>query len=148
MCVLLLSLASLLKLSACCIFPVGAEIFVFLLLSSTFLPTLHRPPHSQKDPNVLQSAAVDFMYYSGYTVFAYMWVRMEVASLKALANKPAVCVCFYAEPWGVQNVCVVQASAQQRAMGFLRDTHSLLHVSVGDPTSSPFCSFLSRVRVS
>eukprot|EP00906_Rhabdomonas_costata_P008792 RCo012485 len=44
---------------------------------------------AQKDPNVLQSAAVDFMYYSGYTVFAYMWIRMEVAATKALAAKPA-----------------------------------------------------------
>jgi alkylation response protein AidB-like acyl-CoA dehydrogenase len=43
----------------------------------------------QKDPSILQSAAVDFLHYSGYIVLAYMWLRMEVAALKALASKPS-----------------------------------------------------------
>jgi alkylation response protein AidB-like acyl-CoA dehydrogenase len=44
---------------------------------------------AQKDPNVLQSAAVDFLHYSGYTLFSYLWLKMEVAATKALAGKPA-----------------------------------------------------------
>jgi len=44
---------------------------------------------AQKDPSVLQSASVDFLHYSGYLVLGYMWLRMEVAALKALAAKPS-----------------------------------------------------------
>jgi alkylation response protein AidB-like acyl-CoA dehydrogenase len=43
---------------------------------------------AQKDPNILQSAGVEFLHYSGYLMFAYMWLRMEVAATKALAGKP------------------------------------------------------------
>lgn len=44
---------------------------------------------AQKDPNILSSVSVDFLHYSGYVVFAYMWLKMEVAALKALAGKPS-----------------------------------------------------------
>lgn len=39
-----------------------------------------------KDPAVLESAAVDYLQYSGYVTFAYFWIEMEAAALVQLDN--------------------------------------------------------------
>jgi alkylation response protein AidB-like acyl-CoA dehydrogenase len=42
---------------------------------------------AMKDPAQVESAAVDFMYYSGYVTLAYMWLRIEAESYAQLAAK-------------------------------------------------------------
>lgn len=42
---------------------------------------------AMKDPAVVESTAVDFMYYSGYVTLAYMWLMIEAEAYKALAEK-------------------------------------------------------------
>lgn len=40
---------------------------------------------AKKDPAQVESAAVDFMYYSGYVTLAYMWLRIEAEAYTQLA---------------------------------------------------------------
>lgn len=40
-----------------------------------------------KNPDLLQSAAVDYMYFSGYMILGYMWLRMEAVARIKLAEK-------------------------------------------------------------
>ena len=42
---------------------------------------------AMKDPAHVESAAVDFMFYSGYVTLAYMWLRIESEAYKQLAEK-------------------------------------------------------------
>lgn len=42
---------------------------------------------AMKDPAQVESAAVDFMYYSGYVTLAYMWLRIEAEAYAQLAAK-------------------------------------------------------------
>eukprot|EP00669_Euglena_mutabilis_P014338 TRINITY_DN93_c0_g1_i6.p1 TRINITY_DN93_c0_g1~~TRINITY_DN93_c0_g1_i6.p1 ORF type:complete len:626 (-),score=125.83 TRINITY_DN93_c0_g1_i6:58-1914(-) len=42
---------------------------------------------ASKDPAQVESAAVDFMFYSGYVTLAYMWLRIEAEAYKQLGAK-------------------------------------------------------------
>eukprot|EP00992_Anisonema_acinus_P001156 TRINITY_DN10395_c0_g1_i2.p1 TRINITY_DN10395_c0_g1~~TRINITY_DN10395_c0_g1_i2.p1 ORF type:complete len:612 (+),score=176.95 TRINITY_DN10395_c0_g1_i2:64-1899(+) len=41
-----------------------------------------------KDPSQLESSAVDYLYFSGYVTFSYMWLLMEAKARLRLAEKP------------------------------------------------------------
>ena len=41
------------------------------------------------DPEEVGAAAVDFMYFSGYVTFAYLWAWMEKTAIDQLKNQPS-----------------------------------------------------------
>eukprot|EP00121_Abeoforma_whisleri_P015012 Awhi_evm1s13840 len=48
--------------------------------------TLGIASKAMKDKDIVGSASVDYLMYSGYTTMGYMWLRMAEAALKAKAN--------------------------------------------------------------
>jgi len=42
---------------------------------------------AKKDPNSIGSSSYDYLFYSGYVVLAYMWLRMEAVAVAKLAEK-------------------------------------------------------------